>query len=142
VSGSPLLIGPAQREALDELREKAAATPVEMKGLIDRLESPIGKAAHMARMTEQSLELPFGFLVTFSIETGHPCGVARHLSMSSPKVGRVPTPDGLWMIAEILGFTGSLDDCIVWPEKLQGHAGMAINVIQPIENSGHTEGRA
>lgn len=72
--------------------------------------------------------------VTFSIETGHPIGTARHMSMSSPAAGRVPIPEAVWMAAAELGFTGSIEQCMTWPEQLQGH-GVAINVVQPMATS-------
>lgn len=126
-----LLIGPDQIAALQQLREAAAAAPVDMTGLLARLKTPAGKNRHRAQMTKQSVELPIGFLVCFSIETGHPNGgVARHLSVSLE--GRLPHPLAVWVIAQELGFTGELTDCAVWPEVLEGH-GHAVNVAQRIE---------
>ena len=132
---SALLIGPEQREVLRDLRERAAAEPVDIRTLAQRIASPWGKRAHMAQMTAQTVVLPVGYFVTFSIETGHPCGVARHLSMSSERVhlpGHVPHPEVVWMVAEELGFSGGLETCFVYKEELRGHDGLAINVVQPI----------
>jgi hypothetical protein len=126
-----LLIGPEQRDALASLREWAAGAPVDMRTLRERIGTAEGKAAHVAHMTAQTIELPVGFLVTFSIEVGHPCGVARHMSVSSRAEGRLPLPDAIWMIAEELGFAGGLETCFVYPEELRGH-GRAINVVQPV----------
>ena len=89
----------------------------------------------MNQMTRQSVAIPLDFLVTFSIETGHPVGTCRHMSMSVGKVGRIPNAHALWMIADLLGFTDNLDACTVWREELQGH-GVAINVVQPITAEG------
>jgi hypothetical protein len=137
VSGTPLVLGPAERDALKRLRERAALQPVDMRGLLRRLEDPVNKAAHMRQMTDQTVELAFGSAVTFSIENNHPLGACRHMSMSSPAPGRVPRPEAVWMVAEQLGFVGALEMCVVWPEELRGH-GMAINVVQPLMTS---EGR-
>jgi hypothetical protein len=133
--GTPLLIGLPEREALTQLRGLAAEHPVDMTHLLKRLKDPAQKAEHMAQMTRQSVAIPMDYLVTFSIELGHPCGTCRHMSMSVGKVGRVPNPQAVWMIAEILGFTGDLNECMTWQEELQGH-GMAINVVQPITAEG------
>jgi len=104
-----LLIGPEQREALASLRDAAARVPVDIRTLLARVAIPEGKEAHVAHMTAQTIELPVGYLVTFSIETGHPCGVARHLSMSTRAEGKGPLPEAVWMVAQELGFAGGLD---------------------------------
>lgn len=128
---TPLMIGPNEREALDNLRKLANEHPVDMRTLTERLKTPDGKAAHKKQMTAQSVAIPADFLVTFSIEIGHPIGTCRHMSMSVGKQERVPSPQGAWMVAEQLGFVGGLESCVHWLEDLQGH-GRAINVVQPV----------
>lgn len=128
---TPLLIGPEERKKLVALRELAAAHPVDMPALMRRLETPAGKAAHKRQMTKQSVAIPADFLVTFSIETGHPAGTCRHLSMSVGREGRVPSPEAIAMVAAELGFVGALETQIIWLEELQGH-GKAVNVVQPL----------
>jgi len=133
MTGTPLLVGPIEKLALADLAKLAAAHPVDMKGLTKRIESQEGKARHMAQMTAQTVHIPVAYLVTFSIETGHPAASqCRHMSMSVARAGRVPLPQAVWMVAEELGFTGSLQACTVWVEDLQGH-GKAINVVQPVK---------
>lgn len=128
-----LILGPSSDLALITLRATAEAYPVDMASLEERLKYTSNKAAHKAHMTRQSVGIPFGYLVTFSIETGHPGGTARHLSMSSHKTpGRVPNEHAVWLVAERLGFTGSLRNCKNWLEELEGH-GMAVNVAQLFE---------
>jgi hypothetical protein len=127
---TPLLVGPEQKEALYDLRIKAAKKPVDMQLLMEDFKDPAKRAVHQAQMTEQSIVIPFAFFVTFSLETGHPGGVARHMSMSSFKPNRLPTPEAVWMIAYELGFTGTLEACDgVWIEDLSD-GGKAINVLQ------------
>ena len=129
---TPLLIGPAELAALAALRERAAARPVDMPRLTEDIKTTAGKARHKAQMTAQSVSIPLDFLVTFSIETDHPIGTCRHMSMSTGKTGRVPSPEAAWLVAGTLGFVGSLDDCCgVWVEELAGH-GKAINLVQPL----------
>lgn len=133
--GAPLAFGEPQRAALRELRELAARHPIDILKLMEVINTPAGKRKHMDQMTEQSVEIPFGYLVAFSIEERHPCGTCRHMSMSSAKKGRVPTPEAVWMIAEELGFNGGLSACAVWNEDLQrgkDQRNVAINVVQPI----------
>lgn len=135
---TPLVIGEAQKAALRELREKAAANPIDMPPLMKRLETPEGKAAHMQQMNGLTIDIPLAFMVTFSIETNHPCGTCRHMSMSATRKGRTPIPEAVWMVAEELGFVGGLQSCVVWPEDLQRgpqqrtDRAIAINVVQPL----------
>lgn len=126
-----LIIGPKEKAELARLRELAAANPVHMPTLIERIKTPEGKAAHMRAMTEQTIDIPTDFMVTFSIELGHPLGTCRHMSMSVGKKGRLPNQHALEMVMDELGFYGELDDCHVWLEDLKGH-NQAINVLQPI----------
>jgi len=133
---TPLIIGAAQKAALAGLRTKAATEPpIDMRGLAEWLKDPAHKRAHMKHMDELTVEIPIGFLVTFSIEVGHPAGAARHMSMSSPVRGRTPTPEAVWMVAEELGFTGSIEQCTIWLEDLQrgprhDDRAKAVNVVQ------------
>jgi hypothetical protein len=128
---TPLMLGPNERAALDSLRELANTRPVDMTVLVEALKHKAGKAAHMLQMTAQTIDIPLDFMVTFSIETGHPIGTCRHMSMSVGKKGRVPHPHAIWMVAEVLGFIDELDTCRCWLEDLQGH-GQAVNVVQPV----------
>lgn len=129
-----LILGPVQAAALHELRVRAAARPVNMPIVAVQLNSASGKAAHMAHMTAQSVELPVGFLVTFSVETGHPVGACRHMSISvdTAAEGKLPHPAAIWGVAKELGFTGGLTDCKVWLEQLAGHI-QAVNLVQSID---------
>lgn len=133
--GTPILIGPTELAALHELRVRANGHPVDARGLAVRLATPDGKSAHRDQMTGQSVRLPLAYLVTFSIETGHPKGTYRHMSMSVQREGRLPNGNSLWLVAHALGFTGALEECMLYRETLQGH-GEAINVLQlvmPVE---------
>jgi hypothetical protein len=132
---TPLFVGPDEKAALAQLREKAAADPVDVSDLNERLKDPVEELRHRDRMNALSVRLPFAYFVTFSIETGHPAGIARHMSMSVGREGRVPTPEAVWMIAEMLGFVGGLERCeLVWMEKLRD-GGDAVNLVQLLTSS-------
>lgn len=128
---TPLIIDASVEENIRNLCEFAFAQQVEMTELAVRIKTPAGKAEHVRQMTRQTMSIPLAFLVTFSVERGHPCGTCRHMSMSVEREGRAPNSPALWMVAQKFGFWGGLDKCSVWPEQLTGH-GMAINVVQPI----------
>jgi hypothetical protein len=127
------------REGIRHLCEFAFSQPVNMPEVVERLKTPEGRKEHRAQMTRQTMEIPVGYLVTFSVETGHPCGTCRHMSMSVHREGRVPHPAALWEVAKEFGFWGALQKCAIWEEELAGH-GIAINVVQPVAPPSKGEG--
>lgn len=129
---APLIMGVLEVAKLHDLRMIAAARPVDMLALME-VKTEAGKTRHIKQMTAQSVEIPgpWPFLVTFSIETGHPAGTCRHMSMSIQRKGRVPSPQAVWMVATELGFVGGYHLCSHWQEQLQGQ-GVAINLVQPV----------
>ena len=131
--GTPLVIDDDVRSQIKACVELAEASPVDMHALMERIKDPVKKEHHMAQMTRQSVNIPLAYLVTFSIEDGHPVGRCRHMSMSVQRKDRAPNPIGLWMVAKEFGFWGpSVESCDgVWQEELQGH-GVAINIVQRI----------
>lgn len=127
-----LVLDESIRGQLAALRAETEAHVVDMPKLMEALLTPVGKAEHVEHMTRQTLLVPLAYLVTFSIESGHPCGSCRHMSMSVQREGRLPNTIGVWMVAQEFGFWGSLQECTVYMEERQGH-GQAVNIIQPIE---------
>lgn len=133
--GTPLVIDKEVKSQIKACVELAEANPVDMPALMNRIKDPVGKAHHMAQMNRQTVKIPFAYLVTFSIEHGHPCGPCRHMSMSVHREGRIPNPIGVWMIAQEFGFWGALTNCeAIWEEDLQGH-GKAINIVQRVNKT-------
>lgn len=124
-----LVLGPVQKNTLEKLRAMAFDNPVDARTLVARLKTADGKEAHRSQMTAQTVTLPLTYMVTFSVEINAPHGTQRHMSISTSRAGFVPNPAAVWMVAECLGFTGSLDECFHYVEDLQGH-GRAVNVIQ------------
>ena len=116
---TPLIVGPAEQAALAALRQAAVAAPVDMPRLMALLKTREGKRRHKRQMTAQSVRIPLDFVVTFSIETGHPVGTCRHMSMSSGARGRLPTPPAIWMVATELGFVGAIEQCHCWLEDIE-----------------------
>jgi hypothetical protein len=130
---APLIITPEVLADLHKLRDVAARKPVSIPELMRVIKTPRGERMHRERMTAQTVLIPgpWEFFVTFSIETGHPSGTCRHMSMSIMRDKRVPHPAAIWMVAAELGFSGGLEACKVWPEDLSDR-GVAINLIQPL----------
>ena len=134
---TPLIIGEAQRRDLAELRKRANEQPVDMLAVMEQIKTPTGHEMHLKRMGTFTIAVPAAFAVTFTIETGHPCGTCRHLSVSSRRRGRTPSPEAIWMIAKELGFIGEHNEdtvfggCSFWGEDI-GDGDKAINIVQPI----------
>ena len=130
---APLILTPEITEALHALRRLAATKPVDVRMLLQEIKTPLGEHMHLERMQKQTTVIygPWPFFVTFSIETGHPVGTCRHMSMSIKRGGRVPNRFAIWIVAEELGFVGGLKTCNVWPEELRD-GGIAVNVVQPL----------
>lgn len=133
LADAPLIITAEVVDRLNRLRVFAAKRPISMPVLIEALKTVGGEREHRKTMNAQTVRIegPWAFFVTFSIESGHPIGVCRHMSMSILRDRRVPHPAAVWMVATELGFIGSIEDCQVWMEDLSD-GGQAVNVVQPL----------
>ncbi len=130
---APLIIDEGVEQALRELRNFAADAPIDIRSVQERLQTQQGELLHREDMNARTVMIPgpFPFFVTYSLETKHPCGTVRHMSMSVQRTGAVPSPQGLWEIASRLGFLNGLASCQCWAEELSS-GGTAINVAQPL----------
>lgn len=66
----------------------------------------------------------------FSYEE-QPAGMVRHLSVSSPNAGKLPSPQAMQMICEAFGFGSEFppEDSRIWMEEYE-QGKYAVNVIQ------------
>jgi len=126
-----VVIGAAERTALAELRRRASARPVDIRTVARTLALPEGRNRHQAAMEAQSTMIPRDFIVTFTIESGHPVGVCRHLTVSTAARDALPCPVAVWTIAEALGFVGGLHACHGWLETFPLR-GAGLNLVQPL----------
>lgn len=128
-----LIITGETRGRLQKLMARAASRPVNMLRLGAVLATPDGKLRHIDQMTEQSVGVHDGYLVTYSVETGHPCGTCRHMSVSVDAPDKLPSMEAVWMLAEELGFEAGLQRCTIYLEDLPNRKAGAVNVLQPFE---------
>ena len=128
-----LVITPALEEGFNRLRLRAVQNPIDMRDF-DAMDAE-AIAAHRARLLRQSLVIRAGsdYMVTFSIETGHPVGMCRHVSVSRVRDASqsLPAVQIVWALAQLLGFTGCICECVCFPEQLE-NGGQAINVVQVV----------
>jgi hypothetical protein len=125
-------IGREEAARLERLRIFAVTHPLYMPQVRALMRTLEGEKLHMKAMAEHSVELPLGYLVTFSIETGHPFGTCRHMSMSSSVPSMAPSAQTAWMVAQRLGFVVGVHRCDVWIEELErdNKKYSAVNLIQ------------
>lgn len=141
MADAPLIITQEVRDGLQYLRTRAARRTKDITRIARQLATPHGKQLHLREMNRLTTMIPgpWPFFVTLSLESGHPAGTCRHMSMSIARGGGVPGPGAVWIVCEILGFTNGLATCNVWIEDLSD-GGKAINVVQPIsvqQDAGH-----
>ena len=139
---SALLIGAAEKIAIERLRELAAENVVDMAGLAERILTSDGEATHKAQMDRQSVRIPRGFVVTYTVNSIEGHGLWRHISVSNLAT---PHPTALTMLAEAFGFTGLkmtadpqefgeallIAGVHIWLEDLCEDV-KAVNLMQPI----------
>jgi hypothetical protein len=78
----------------------------------------------------ETVVLPFDWRVAISCEE-QPAAILLHVSMSSPKKGKVPTPEAMMMLVDAIGFDWD-DIARAWIEEFDpGH--MAVNALIVLE---------
>jgi hypothetical protein len=130
---APLVLSLSVQRNLRSLRQTAEASPMSVFAIAELVETPEGEAFYRKQLSKLTVKIPgaFDYSVTFSVEAGHPAGPCRHMSMSVNRPGRKPNSLAVMMVAEEFGFTGSLDEWIVWDEPLDDRRA-AVNIVQPL----------
>ena len=132
---APLLITPDVVASFESLRAAGEANVLNIHEIKKQRSTEVGRMRHMAQMTAQTVKIPghYDFYVTFSVESGHPGGNVRHMSMSVARDGRVPSPSAVSLVSKFFGFEGELSACdAMWIENLSD-GGEAVNIIQLIK---------
>lgn len=136
--GTPFLIDAATKQRLHRLRQLAELNPFNEKFFEDAARAGNDKddpnsrtETHVLIMNDFTMELPFGYTVTFTIEALK-TGRQRHLSMASPIAGRIPLPEAIQMVADELGFEQPMKEWTTYMEEFKpGHH--AVNVVETID---------
>jgi len=123
-----LIINETVQQSLKRLKNYAEKHPLSMDDLLDTYNKqlePVGTTE------EHSCYVPTGFKVVFSIEK-QVHGNTRHLSMSVDREGKLPSPQAVYLIMQLLGFTCTLEGADqVWVEEYAPNQS-AINVLEVI----------
>ena len=125
--GTPFMVDQETIDRLTTLRKVAETNPVseeEIRAAVARLDS--GQFTPPQINFDQTVELPFGYTLTFTVEW-QPAGMARHASMASPNPRRVPIFEAMSMVIPHLGFKGT--STYEWLEPLS-NGGAAFNILE------------
>jgi hypothetical protein len=125
----PLVIDDALRERFLQIREKATRSPITVARLA-QLTSGFNRGASLSIFADTTIDLPFGYRVTFTVEH-QPTTVCRHLSISVSDPGKLPGIAAVEMLMKEFGFINPLNRCLMWLEEFDpGH--QAVNLMEPI----------
>jgi hypothetical protein len=122
-----LIIGEVQKQAIAKLIALAAANVMDPAAMNNAAEKDM--AAYRQMMRTLSVELPVGYIVTYSHER-QPFGLARHLSVSLDQPNKMPHPAALDMILDAFRMLPHDQSVRLWIEDVSATI-KAINVVQP-----------
>jgi hypothetical protein len=128
--GTPFMLDDQAVADLHALRTKAEARPYteqDMRAMMEMLQA--GHFEPPQRNIDQTITLPFGYTVTFTIEW-QPMGQCRHVSMASPRANRIPIEAAMDMILPALGFIPGRERH-AWAEMLSDDR-IAHNIVEII----------
>ena len=133
-----LILGLADTTRLAELRAKGDDAPYDVRAEAAMQATPEGRERHNRRMTGLMVEV-LSHTVCYSVETGHPAGTCRNLSVAllprrarlyrPQPIMRPPLPAVVWGFALALGFR---DGPAEWWSYLARDRRIVVNVVQPV----------
>ena len=133
MSSGVLVINDENRAAIRKLIERARAKPIPIE-VLKAAATPAKFKVDLADRKPGFEQPPSEHIMlgtyraTLSFEQ-QPAGLCAHLSVSSARTDKVPSPIAMQMVAREFGFTGRFpEDCHVWTEEFDpGH--YAINML-------------
>jgi hypothetical protein len=132
---SALVIGPDQKRAIADLVERAGREPVPFE-VMKRLAAAHAEGRDTRELRNRNagltIDIPFGYAATLTIEEHKPGVLCRHLSVSSARPGRTPNGPAMDMLMEEFGFVNRLGSVPAFLEDL-GQGRCAVNVIEPLD---------
>jgi hypothetical protein len=126
----PLIIDDAVRAKIMALREYSSNNSISAQRLAELSRHDINAGASRFDFASHTLDLPFGYRVTFTVEQ-QPIGFCRHLSVSVSTPRKLPAIAVVEMLMSEFGFINRLGKVPLWTETFDpGH--QAINIIEPL----------
>lgn len=125
---SVLIIGAEQEAEIASLKALAAENIHEV-AVVEAASRDM--AAFRFDMQRYSIELPVGYIVTYTHErqSDPMLGVVQHISVSIATPNRMPSIEAVEMILRAFGMAPIKDSIGVWPETVEPGLG-AVNVVQ------------
>lgn len=128
----------AQMAALRQLSEENVIPFAEMMDRVRQVQLGI----HVPGFDNRTIHLEWGWSITYTVEEHRPGTPCRHLSVASPKAGKVPLPMVMQMVLDRFGFTHrvadeqgqALEHPLIYVEGLS-NGGHAVNVIEPLSGN-------
>lgn len=120
-----LIIGETEKQKLAALKKHAEENVLTFDDVLDsynKQKEPVGNSP------EFRCVIPDDFTVVFSHEL-QPSGQIRHLSVSCPGEGRVPSIPAMKIIMHELGYKSPLEECYIYLEEYEVRNN-AVNVIE------------
>jgi hypothetical protein len=121
-----LIIGAEQRSAIAALVALAEANVTDVADAKAAAERDID--AYRAWMRQCSIELPRGYMVTYTHER-QSFGVVRHISVSVDDRAVMPHPEAIEMILDEFGMTPLKQSLRIWIEEFDFEH-RAVNIVQ------------
>lgn len=128
-----LIIGPTEETAIAELIAVAAATPLDVHGIMAA--AGRDQAAFRDAMRTSTIFLPVGYAVTYTQEVqpnAPPPGVCHHISISVDRPGKLPSPEAVEVILDAFRMRPLKDAHGVWVEDISPGE-KAVNVLQLVQ---------
>jgi hypothetical protein len=135
-----LIIGPDEKTAIQAAFDRARAKPIPWEVLqqmivpeqdvaVLTLDNRGPGQKNMRPMSEQVL-IPIGYRMAISFER-QPAGLLAHFSFSVEAVGKVPNPESVEVLLDLVGFDLKQADSI-WTEEFlidDKPGGLAVNIV-------------
>jgi hypothetical protein len=123
-----LLIGVDERAAIATLRAYAEANVIDPQAALALYEQDTEAFSQI--MAAMTVHLPIGYRVTYSHEQ-QTFGIARHLSVSIDRPGKMAHPEAIEMILTEFGMQPLKSSVGIWIEDIDEHR-KAVNLLQPL----------
>ena len=138
------VIPPESITALRKAVAKARSHPTPwevLKGAVVKRDTDVVTLAERGGLPKiekwiENVMLPFDWRVAISCEE-QPAAILLHVSMSSPKKGRVPSPEAMMLLTDALGFDWD-NVARVWLEEFDpGHLASNMLIVLEERAGGH-----
>lgn len=136
-----LVIGPAERERIMELRAFAAATPQDAVAAMAASERDLN--AYRDAMAMYSMALPSGFAVFYTQEiqpNAPPPGLCHHISIAVDQPDKLPSVSAVEIIMAEFGMRPITTPSRIWIEDIRPGE-KVVNVLQLVDANGTNDGR-